>query len=265
MVKGINNLGKIKVEKSNPFFKLDFKKVDNSLEEALLPQHDQVTLSFVSREVNRKGFAVLKGKYGDANVNLRFTAAGPNALQVTGSVGETPINELIALGVAYGPVQKETIDVNGKKVEAVTQNVYSYATSSRDTMKTLMEYSSSYQVKVYNYNLDGKKVVRADGKQEVNTQLLIANPVTQEAEMTTTFNPYRKVKVNELILSYMNNKAKLEGKLYSIRFKDNKKISGKQHKVEVNYEFKDGKMIAKGIARNIYKPSEKVQFFYVVT
>ncbi len=264
MVREINNM-KIVNAKGNPYFKLDFKKVDNSLEEALLPHHDQVTLSFVSREVNRKGFAVLKGKYGDANVNLQFTSPYSGTLLVRGQVGDTPINELIAIGVVYGPVKEEVINVDGKEVKATTQTAQAAAFSSRDTLKTLMEYSSSYSVKVYKYNLDGEEHVRVDGKQEINTQLKIANPVTQEMELTTTFNPYRKVKVNDLVLEFMDNKAKLKGKFYSIRFKDGMKIAGKQHKVEVDYQFKDGKMIAKGSVKNIYKPSENLQFFYVVT
>jgi len=265
MVGNINNLGKIRTDKTNPYFRLDFKKVDNSLEEALLPQHDQVTLSFISHEINQKGFAVLKGKYGEADVNLKFTSAGPNTLLVQGHVGETKIEEFIAMGVSYGPVKKETIEVNGKKVDAVSQTAYSFATSSVNTLKTIMNYSSSYQVKTYKYSLNGKQEVKAEGKQEISTQLLIANPLTQEAEMTTTFNPYRRVKQNEMLLTYMNNHAKMQGKLYSIRFKDNRKVSGKQHKVEIEYNFKDGKMIVEGTAKNIYKPAEQVKFFYVVS
>ncbi len=262
MVGKVHNL---KTVKSNPYFKLDFKRVDNSLEEAILPHHDQVTLSYVTQQVNAKGYAIVKGKYGDADVELYFSPGGYGTLAVSGHVGSTPISELVALGVSYGPVKQEVIQVNGKQVTATTQTATAVAFSSRETVRTIMNYSSNYSVKTYRYVFNGKPHTKAEGEQHIDTELYIAQPQANEAELTTTKDPYHPNVKTEMMLKYMDNRATLKGRLFSIRFKDNRKIAGKQHKIEVQYSYHRDGVSVRGYVYNIYKPEENLKFFYIIT
>lgn len=78
-------------------FKIDFSKIDNSLEQALLPFNDAYIMSKVSEKIKTQGYAKIEGTFANVPINLFFKPMNSTTIEVSGKVGENEINAYVML------------------------------------------------------------------------------------------------------------------------------------------------------------------------
>lgn len=76
-------------------FKIDFSKIDNSLEYALLPFNDAYIMSKVSEKTKQQGYAKIEGIFANLPIKLLIKPLNSTTFVVTGKIGENKIEENI--------------------------------------------------------------------------------------------------------------------------------------------------------------------------
>ncbi|MFN4220019.1 MAG: hypothetical protein ACK4GJ_03750, partial [bacterium] len=81
-------------------FKIDFSKIDNSLEHSLLPFNDAYIMSKVTEKIKQQGYAKITGIFANLPIKLLIKPIDPSSpsspfFSVRGEIGENEIKETI--------------------------------------------------------------------------------------------------------------------------------------------------------------------------
>ncbi|MFN3995096.1 MAG: hypothetical protein ACK4GR_01000 [bacterium] len=72
-------------------FKIDFSKIDNSLEHSLLPFNDAYIMSKVNEKIKQQGYAKITGTFANLPIKLLIKPISSTTFVVTGKIGENQI------------------------------------------------------------------------------------------------------------------------------------------------------------------------------
>ncbi|MCS7243361.1 MAG: hypothetical protein RMJ36_01315 [Candidatus Calescibacterium sp.] len=78
-------------------FKIDFSKIDNSLEQALLPFNDSFIMSKINDKIKEQGYAKIEGIFANLPIKLFFKPMSSNTIIVQGNIGNNQINTKVMI------------------------------------------------------------------------------------------------------------------------------------------------------------------------
>lgn len=164
------NITQLKNKTIQETFKIDFSKIDNSLEQALLPFNDSYIMSKVNEKIKQQGYAIIEGTFANLPIKLLFKPISSTTITVEGNIADNQIKENILI--------LETNSNPDLKKQVFLKNINSFGIVNSEYNETFDQWG--YQ-KLSSIILPNLETTQIDIKKIIKNQ--------KYPQLTVTYNP----------------------------------------------------------------------------
>ncbi|MEN3015711.1 MAG: hypothetical protein ABDH21_06645 [bacterium] len=196
--------------------KIDFSKIDNCLEHALLPFNDAFILSKITEKLKHKEHAQIQGTFANLPIKLVIKGINTSTLQIQGKIGNNEINSSIIF------MQSENMPFHKKRshVKNIDQNLMLNSSYIEDYQGNGSQNISSVLLADYSQNIPYSQFTLTYDPQSEKSFYKVKNQQNQHLVEATysslvTSHPTKTVQTHLLMQvdSKKQNKLHVKGKI----------------------------------------------------